>query len=90
VVAEFALLWTVSLGVWVAALSAWSGVDAAVGAGLAVPCAAAATIARRLIGNLDLRQGRWVLLRSVLPNSYVVDLDGGSHAVRHHWRRGWE
>jgi multisubunit Na+/H+ antiporter MnhE subunit len=65
--------WALTLGVWLASLSAWSWHDFVVAAGCAVPCAAAAVVARRLMGGswpLPRQLWRWVAL---LPAAVVVD-----------------
>jgi len=65
--------WALTLGVWLASLSAWSWHEFVVAAGCAAPCAAAVVVARRAgrgAWPLPRQLWRWVVL---LPVAMVVD-----------------
>ena len=76
IVAEMFSWWVIAIGVWMASLSAYSGQELVVASGCAVPCAVAATAARRAI------RGGWSMPSATLPWLLLLPAVVVSDAVR--------
>lgn len=70
---ELLAWWCVAVGIWIASLSAYSGHDLEVAAGCAVPCAAAAVVARRVIAGAWRPPADLLRWAALLPVANAVD-----------------